>query len=64
MVRVYKFCSRVRTFNDKLRVVVVVNEVDILITIFLFRVKVKQTNKQSYKQIIDLQEILSGPLTA
>ena len=34
LVRECKFCSGARAFNDKLRVVVMVNDVDILVTIY------------------------------
>ena len=34
LVRDCKFCSRVRTFNDKLRVVVMVKDVDIFVTLY------------------------------
>ena len=55
LVRECKLCSRARTFNDKLRVEEMVNDVDIFVTIYFvylqsLRMKVRVTNKHTNLQ--------------
>ena len=55
LVRECKLCSRARTFNDKLSVVVMVNDVDIFVTIyFVSNYLIIQQKSEGYKQTIDL----------
>ena len=53
LVRECKSCSRVRSFNDKLRVVVMVNDVDILVTIYCLTYNITIENEsEGYEQLL------------
>ena len=46
-------CSRVRSFNDQLRVVVVVNDVDILVTFYCLTYNITIENEsEGYEQLL------------
>ena len=46
-------CSRVRSFNDQLRVVVVVNDVDILVTFYCLTCNITIENEsEGYEQLL------------
>ena len=46
-------CSRVRSFNDQLRVVVVMNDVDILVTFYCLTYNITIENEsEGYEQLL------------